>query len=703
MRGSAKRAVLVLVAVVAAVGAACGPAGPEPETRVVRSPDGSIVVEFSLSDGVPRYRVSNDGREVIGASRLGFLFGSDGTLADDLLITESSTSSFDETWTQVWGEVKTIRNNYTELRVGLSQTGDLRRMNVVFRVFDDGIGFRYELPAQEHSRDIVITDELTEFAISEDARTWWIPAYGDNRYEYLYTESTLSSLRSEAPDGVHTPLTIETDDGLYLSLHEAALTGYSSMTLSNTHGTTLEADLEPWSDGTKVKAVTPLTTPWRTIQIADTPGDLITSYLILNLNEPNQLTDTSWITPGKYVGVWWEMHRGISTWGQGPTHGATTKNAERYIDFAAGHGFDGVLVEGWNWGWDGNWPSNGDRFNFTESFPDFDLESVAAYAMADGVRLIGHHETASGIANYESQMDAAFSLYESLGVNTVKTGYVGSDPGVTALDATGVPQGLEWHHGQYMVEHHQRVVEAAAKHHLMLDVHEPVKDTGLRRTWPNLMTREGARGQEYNAWSPDGGNPPDYVTILPFTRMLAGPMDYTPGIFDLMLDGGDNRVRHTLAKELALYVVLYSPLQMAADLPENYQNQPAFAFIEDVPVDWQHTRVLNGEIGDYVTIVRQDRNSDDWYLGSVTDEDDRTLEIELDFLPAAKSYVAEIYADGPGADWEDNPLPVTLNQVLVDSSMSMALELAPGGGQAIRFRPALASDEATLRVDGRSS
>lgn len=533
-------------------------------------------------------------------------------------------------------------------------------------------------------------DEETEFALAGNHQTWWIPAYRDDRYEYLYTKSPASFLSTNLVKAVHTPLTMETADGLYLSIHEAALIDYASMTLIGGDNNTLLADLVPWSDGVKVKATTPLQTPWRTIQIADNPADLITSYLILNLNEPNQLEDTSWIHPGKYVGIWWEMHINLATWGSGPKHGATSENARKYIDFAAANEFDGVLVEGWNVGWDGDWTSHGDRFSFTEPYPDFDLEAVADYAAEKGVQLIGHHETGAAIANYEAQMADAFALYQSLGVDTVKTGYVGWGQGIERHDGSGNLIGLEWHHGQYMVDHHQLVVETAAQHQVMINIHEPIKDTGLRRTYPNLLTREGARGQEYNAWDGAGGNPPDHVTILPFTRMLSGPMDYTPGIFDLLFEEArpNNRVNHTLAKELALYVVLYSPLQMAADLPHNYEGQPAFQFVVDVPVDWQETQVLHAAIGDYVTIVRQDRHSEDWYLGSVTDENGRSLEAPLTFLTAGQTYVADIYADSADADWESNPLALDMEQVLVDSNTVMNLQLAPGGGQAIRFRPA---------------
>jgi alpha-glucosidase len=470
------------------------------------------------------------------------------------------------------------------------------------------------------------------------------------------------------------------------------------MTLAGAPNNTLLCDLVSWSDGVKVRGATPFQTPWRTIQIAEKAGDLITSYLILNLNEPNKLGDVSWVHPGKYVGIWWGMHLGTYTWGSGPRHGATTENAKRYIDFAARYGFPGVLIEGWNVGWDGEWTSHGDLFSFTTPYDDFDIEEVTAYAAAKGVQIIGHHETGAAVANYERQMEDAFAFYRALGIDTVKTGYVGWGQGIKRRDEAGNLVGLEWHHGQYMVQHYRKVVETAARYHIMLDVHEPIKDTGIRRTYPNMMTREGARGQEYNAWGGDGGNPPEHTTILPFTRLLAGPMDFTPGIFDLLFNEArpNNRVNTTLAKQLALYVVIYSPLQMAADLPENYEGHPAFQFIVDVPVDWQDTQVLNAQIGDYVTIVRQDRNSEDWYLGSITDENGRTLEAPLTFLDSDRKYVAEIYADAAAADWATNPLPVEIDRVLVDRNTILSLKLAPGGGQAIRIRPATEEDVSSI-------
>ncbi|MFQ5710024.1 MAG: glycoside hydrolase family 97 protein [bacterium] len=660
-------------------------------SRNVSSPNGEITVTFMLSGGVPYYKVSRSGRDVLKASKLGFTFKDAPSLDQNLTMVGSQQSSFDETWVQPWGEAKEIRNHYNELRVQLEETTDApRKMNLVFRVYDYGLGFRYELPEQENLKDFQIMDEETEFVLTGDHLAWWIPAYQHQRYEYLYKKSPISSIPNDSIRAVHTPLTMETADGLFLSIHEANLTDYASMTLAPSANNTLLCDLVPWSDGVKVKATTPHKTPWRTIQIADNPGDLITSYLILNLNEPNKLGDVSWVKPGKYVGIWWGMHIGKYTWASGAKHGATTENTKRYIDFAAKHGFPGVLIEGWNVGWDGDWTQNGKLFKFTTPYDDFDIKALSAYAAAKGVGIIGHHETGAAVHNYERQMDDAFNYYQKLGIHTVKTGYVGWGQGIERIDENGRVVGKEWHHGQYMVRHYRKVVEKAAEHRIMLDVHEPIKDTGIRRTYPNMMSREGARGQEYNAWSKDGGNPPEHTTILPFTRLLAGPMDFTPGIFDLLFEKArpNNRVSTTLAKQLALYVVLYSPLQMAADLPENYENQPAFQFIEDVPVDWQETRVLHARIGDYVTIARQDRNSEDWYVGSITDEQGRTLEAPLTFLDADRKYIAEIYADAADTDWKTNPLAIDITRALVDRTTRLRLRLAPGGGQAIRIRPA---------------
>src|SRR5262245_32123594 len=483
----------------------------------VASPDGSVRVRFELRDGAPTYAVSRFGGELIRASKLGFQLVDSQPLDRNFKIVSAKNCSFSQTWEQPWGEQREVQNSYNELRVVLRQQDELaRELVVVFRVFDDGVGFRYEWPEQPNLSKLEIKDELTEFALADDCGAWWIPAYQPEHYEYLYRNTKASEMKT-----AHTPATFETSDGIYLSIHEAALTDFASMTLANAGDHKLKSDLVPWSDGVKVKAAVPHRSPWRTIQIADNPGDLIASRLILNLNEPCKLADMSWIKPGKYVGIWWEMHLNKSTWAPGEKHGATTANTKRYIDFAAENGFDGVLVEGWNEGWDGDWIKNGDRFSFTKPYSDYDLPQLAAYAESKGIALIGHNETGGAVSNYERQLSDAFSLYEKLGLRSVKTGYVNFANGLPRVDENGKPRG-EWHYGQYMVQHHQRVIDEAAKHHLMLDVHEPVKPTGLCRTYPNLMTGEGARGQEYNAWSPDGGNPPEHETILPFTRLLAG-------------------------------------------------------------------------------------------------------------------------------------------------------------------------------------
>jgi alpha-glucosidase len=664
-------------------------AAGEPENHRL-SPSGNNLVVFEIINGVPHYSIAHltagQGlNPVVLPSPLGFEFA-DGVepFRDNLRIERVRKSSFDDTWEQVWGEKQFIRNHYNEMIVDLVETTSAaRRMSVHFRVYDDGVGFRYEIPAQSGFDDIIITDELTEFRLADNHTAWWIGAYQWNRFEYYFQETPLAAI-----DTVHTPLTLRTPEGLYLSFHEAALVDYSTMTLERTGGYNLKANLMPWHSGNLVYASAPMVTPWRTLQISDTPGGLITSYLILNLNEPNKIEDTSWIEPAKYVGIWWEMHLDKSTWGPGPKHGATTQNAMRYIDFAAAHGFDHVLVEGWNTGWDENWFADGAVFSFTEPMPDFDLEGVAKYALDRGVRLMGHHENSASVLHYEAQMEDAFALYERLGVRAVKTGYVGHGREVKWYNEAGEEQ-REWHHGQFMVHHHQKVVELAAQHRVSLNVHEGLKDTGLRRTWPNLMTREVAIGQEYNAWGEAGGNPPSYTVLLPFTRNLSGPFDYTPGVLDLFFDEYRpyNRIKSTLAKELALYVVIYSPLHMAADLPENYERfMDAFQFIKDVPVDWYDTLVLDASVGEYVTIARRDRNSHEWFLGSITGDNARDVSIPLSFLEPGRTYTAEIYRDGDQADWEDAPYDFVIEQRQVQSGDTLDFRIARSGGVAIRFK-----------------
>jgi alpha-glucosidase len=650
----------------------------------VASPDGRNVVTVEAREGRLTWRLARDDRALVLPSLLGFEFHGAPALRDGLRITDTTRQTHDEWWTQPWGEVARVHDHHNELAVGVEETAaPNRRFTLRVRAFDDGIGFRYEFPEQPGLGAFEITDELTEFALADNARAWWIPSNWPrkDRSEELYSSGPVSTL-----DSVQTPLTMETRGGTFMVIHEANLVDYARMFLRGPRmeGRTLHAALAPMADGIKVRGRTPFVTPWRTIQLADRVTDLAPSVLGLNLNPPDVLASTDWIHPMKYVGIWWGMHIGSLTWASGPRHGATTANAKRYIDFAADNGFGGVLVEGWNVGWDGDWIANRDAFSFTRPYPDYDLAAVAAYARQRGVRLIVHNETSGGIQNYERQLDSAYTLYRSLGLDAIKSGYV------TDLTSEG-----HSHYSQFMVQHYRRVIEAAARYGIMLDVHEPMHDTGERRTWPNMMSREGSRGQEYNAWSGDGGNPPEHETILFFTRLLAGPMDFTPGIFDLLEQSSGHahqpwepRVRTTLAKQLALYVVLYSPLQMAADLLENYEHQPAFQFIRDVAVDWDTTRVLGGRIGDYVVVARRERGGRTWYLGAITDEEGRTLDVPLSFLTPGRRYVAEIYADGPHAHWLTNPLPVTITRRPVTAATRLRIVLAPGGGQAIRIRPA---------------
>src|SRR6267143_879846 len=657
---------------------------PAQDRASVASPDGRNRVTVEIRDGGLTYRVDRDGDAVLLPSRLGFAFQGAPPLRDSLRMVDTSSSTVDETWTQPWGEVARVRDHHRELRVSVVEVAAPgRRFVVAFRAFDDGIAFRYEFPAQPGLGEFAITDELTEFAFADDARAWWIPSNRPrlDRSEMLFSSSPVSVL-----DSVQTPLTLETRDGrTFIVIHEANLVDYARMFLSGPRmqSRTLRAALAPYADGTKVYGRTPFVTPWRTIQIADRATDLSPSLLGLKLNPPSVIPNTSWIKPMKYVGIWWGMHINTMTWSSGPKHGATTANTKRYIDFAAANGLGGVLVEGWNVGWDGDWIQNRNAFSFTQPYPDYDLAEVARYAHAKGVKLIVHNETSGGLENYERQIDSAYTLYQSLGLDAIKSGYV------TDLVGEG-----HSHYGQYMVRHHRLVIEKAAQHGIMLDVHESFYGSGERRTYPNMMSREGARGQEYNAWSSEGGNPPEHETILFFTRLLAGPMDFTPGIFDILIEGGtgrprrpdEPRVRTTLAKQLALYVVLYSPLQMAADLPENYEHQPAFQFIRDVAVDWDTTRVIAGKIGDYVVVARRERNGSNWFIGAITDEEARTFDIPLSFLTPGRRYTAEIYADGPKANWLTNPLPVTISRRPVTAATRLHLALAAGGGTAIRIR-----------------
>ncbi len=655
------------------------PAFAEAVARIA-SPGNVLAVELQIDgDGRPSYSVARFGREIIAPSRLGFMLLNAPKLERNFALAGQSTASVDETWEQPWGERRFVRNRHNELRVRFTERSGLRRsMDVVFRLFDDGLGFRYEFPDQPDLAEVEIADELTEFAIVDPGTAWWIPAFEWNREEYLYNRTAIAEV------GIaQTPMTVRTGDGLHIAFHEAALVDYSGMNLASMGHGRFRAALTPGTDGARVRRRAPFPTPWRTMQIADSAGGLVMNDLILNLNEPNRLGDVSWVRPMKYVGVWWEMHLDRSTWASGPRHGATNANVRRHIDFAADNGFDAVLVEGWNLGWDGDWFGNGQDFSFTRPYPDFDLEGLAAYARTRGVRLIGHHETSGFAAHYEDQMEDAFALYQRLGIEAVKTGYV-ADAGQAKVRGQDGRILYAWHEGQAMNRHHLRVIEAAARHRIAINAHEPTKDTGLRRTFPNMIAREGARGMEFSAWG-NPGNPPEHEANLVFTRLLAGPMDYTPGIFG-MRTRSPGGVQTTWAKQLALYVVIYSPLVMAADLLENYEANPRpFRFIRDVPVDWSESLVVNGEIGDFVTIARKDRGSENWYLGAITDEEGRVLTAPLSFLTPGRRYRAQIYRDGEAADFRTNPTDIVIEERTVTSADTLTLRLAPGGGQAVRF------------------
>lgn len=663
----------VLIGLIATRGAA--------ETvATVGSPGDVVRVAIDIdNDGRPTYAVTRRGKAVIAPSRLGFLFTDARKLERGFGYVSQATRGEDSSWDQPWGEWKTIRNHFRELRVRFQErTGQMRQMDVVFRVYDDGVGFRYEFPDQPHLKTANIADELTEFAFAQDGTAWWKPAFLWNREEYLYNRTPLSAVGT-----ADTPVTIQLADGTHVALHEAALVDYSGMAVARTEGTTLRAALTPGAGRPKVIKSGTWTTPWRTLIIADDAPGIYMSHLMLNLNEPNKLGDVSWFKPGKFVGVWWNMIKGEWSWARGPKHGATNANVKRYIDFAAASGIPNVLVEGWNIGWDGDWFGNGNDMDFARPTEDFDAKMLANYAKSKRVRLIGHHETGGAASHYEAQFETAFKFAADHGEMVVKTGYVTDAGQIERVDADGTRL-REWHEGQWMANHHVRVLEAAARHKVAIDSHEPIKGTGLHRTYPNWVAREGSRGMEYNAW--EGKNPPDHEANLVFTRMLEGPMDFTPGVLSLK-GQNDSDILSTIAKQLALYVVLYSPVVMAADTPENYARYPgAFQFIKDVPTDWADTRMLNGAVGDYATIVRKVRESDDWYLGAVGDEEARKLDITLDFLDPDRMYTAQIYRDGPDADYRTakrHSIVIETRQIRRNDRLTLAL--APGGGQAIRF------------------
>ncbi|MDP4259436.1 MAG: glycoside hydrolase family 97 protein [Bacteroidota bacterium] len=673
-----------------------------------------VKLTFTLDkEGRPGYEVSFGGKAVIRPSTLGMVLQADSLFYRGFEMTGVERREVDTTWEPVWGESSRIRDHYRQLTVHLRKPGSpTRRLDIAFRVFADGVGFRYEFPKQPGLTYFAVSDERTQFRMAGDHKAFWIPGDYDSN-EYPYTTSLLSQIDNRdlvekstaiavrvAPDpyAVQTPLMMKTDDGLYINIHEAALVDYSAMQLHvDRAGLILSSSLVPDAVGTKAYVHAPFHTPWRTILVSDRAADILTSKTILNLNEPSKIENTSWIKPMKFVGVWWEMQTGKSTWSYSDfpdsldpkgrpvpngRHGANTANVKRYIDFAAAHGIGGVLVEGWNTGWEdwfGNWKEN--VFDFVTPYPDFDVRSVTEYAASKGVKMIMHNETSGSATNYERQMDTAFRFMVRFGYGSVKTGYVGKI----------IPRG-EHHDGQWMINHYVRVAAKAAQYHVMLDVHEPVRPTGLQRTYPNWLACEAARGNEYNAFS--DGNAPGHETILPFTRLMGGPMDYTPGIFKLKGYSGvpGRQVHTTLAKQLALYVTLYSPLQMAADLPENYDAHPdAFRWIEEVPVDWDDTRVLEAEPGDYISIARKGKGAPNWFIGAITDEQGRVASLPLAFLEKSTKYEATIYRDAPGADWKTNPEAYLIEKKIVDSRTILSLPLAPGGGAAVSLKPVKAS------------
>ena len=651
--------------------------------EVVTSPDGTISVTVDVNgEGRPFYRVAKSGEPVLTDSRLGFLLADQDKLERRLAVVGATRASHDETWEQPWGEQRFVRDHHNELTVRFEEDSDeKRKFGIVFRVFDDAVAFRYLFDDTSVGETLHVAEELTEFNIAQDGTAWWIPGGEWNRYEYLYEKTPISAVSV-----AHTPLTFRMESGTHVALHEAALVDFAGMWVKRTTGTNFRATLAP-TGSTPARAVrdVPFATPWRTIRISDDAAGLAESLVELNLNEPNKLGDVSWFTPHKYVGVWWALHLDEETWGSGPKHGATTANVKRYIDFAAEHGFKGVLVEGWNVGWDGNWFFNGADFSFTENYPDYDFEELARYAAARGVPIVGHHETSGDVGNYESQLAAGLDLMAARGVKTIKSGYVTDACNLRYVHPDG-RETRECTESQVMQRHHLKVATEAAKRKIAMNPHEPVKDTGLRRTYPNWVSREGARGMEFAAWGvPTNG--PSHVPTLVFTRMLSGPMDYTPGV--LSLQGRGQPLEMTMARALAEYVLIYSPIQMVADLPEHYAEHPEpFQFIKDVPADWSESRILDAAVGEYVVTARKDRNSEEWFVGGGADEQGRDARVSLDFLDAGKSYRAEIYRDGPTSDYRgDARFEIVIEDRTVTSADVLDLRMAPGGGFAIRLIP----------------
>lgn len=643
------------------------------------SPDARLCFEMSTVGEVPTYSITRDGKEVIAPSSLGFLLRGAGKWAHRVQLGEATRRSHSETWEQPWGESRLVEDRYNEITVPMTEQGRTRRtINLVARVFDNGVGFRFEFPDQTQLKDVLIDEELTEFTIAGEAEAWWIPGGEWNRYEYIYNHTSASEVGT-----AHTPITFRRGDGLHIAIHEAALADYSGFWLQQVEGQRFRTRLAPSSQPWKVRGDAPFATPWRVVMVAeDAPGLYAASDIVLNLNEPNRIGDVSWFRPHKYVGIWWAMHLDQWSWNNGARHGATTQHALDYIDFAAEHGFGSVLIEGWNEGW---WSESGRNFKFATAYPDFDMDRVSAYARSKGVEIMGHHETAGNAGLYERNLEEALAYYAYHGVHSVKTGYVADGGGVLREDPDGTEQ-WEWHDGQFMARHHVHVAEVAARYRIAINAHEPIKDTGLRRTYPNLITREGARGTEYNAWG-DPPNPPSHEPTLLFTRMLSGPFDYTPGI--VSLEGREGRpIPNTLARQLADYVVLYSPVQMAADLPENYRAHPgALAFIERVPVDWEKTRVLSGEIGEFAVVARQRRGGSDWWLGGVTDDTRREASIDLSFLTPGRSYEAEFWRDGPGGGIDGDRFAMVRERRRVTSADTISMVMEAGGGFGIALTP----------------
>ncbi|MBB3763150.1 glycoside hydrolase family 97 protein [Sphingomicrobium lutaoense] len=647
----------------------------------LQSPDGRMVLTVDVNgEGRPFYRIDRDGQPVLRESRLGFLLTDQDKLERRLKLVGAERASRDTRWEQPWGERRFVMDRHHELTVRFEEDSDeKRRFGVTFRLFDDGLGFRYLFDDESMGKTVRIADELTEFNLAEDGTAWWIPAGEWNRYEYLYEETPASAVSM-----AHSPLTFRLDNGTHLAIHEAALVDFAGMWVKRTTGTNFRATLAPTgSSASRAVRDTPFATPWRTVRISDNAAGLAMSDIDLNLNEPNKLGDVSWFTPHKYVGIWWSLHLDEESWGSGPKHGATTANAKRYIDFAADNGFAGVLVEGWNLGWDGNWFFNGSMFDFTRAYPDYDFAEVARYAAEKGVAIVGHHETSGDVGNYEAQLGEALDLMAERGVKTIKTGYVTDACNLRYVHADG-SETRECTESQVMQRHHLKVITEAAKRQIAINPHEPVKATGLRRTYPNWVSREGARGMEFNAWGvPPNG--PDHVPTMVFTRMLSGPMDYTPGI--LSLEGRGQPLQMTQARALAEYVIIYSPIQMVADLPEHYAEHPeAFRFIRDVPTDWEESRILEAEVGQHVVTARKDRNSDDWYLGGAVDEKGCDVKVALDFLDKGRNYRAQIYRDGPDAHYEGaGRFDILIEERDVTAEEMLELTMAPGGGFAVRF------------------